>query len=202
MKRLLAAAALSLALAVPALAQAPEKPQPQPQPPPLLFLSPSGEPFRKSEATPDPLAAWFAQVDVEHQGFIDREAFRADAARFFDKLDENHDGVIDGFEVTDYEHKIVPELDEWAEGRAPGEFPKGGREAHAKGRSPAPRAIAQLIYEPEPVSGADLNLDARITRAEWMTATDRRFDVLDADKTGRLTLDALRKNLTGPTLRR
>lgn len=198
MKRLVATAVAWLAASSTALAQPAPTP---PAPAPLLFLSPSGEPFRKSAATPDPLEAWFAQADTAHQGYIDRAEFRADAARYFKVLDENGDGVIDGFEVADYEHKIAPELDEWAEGRAPGEFTRRGKGKESdqpRRHGPAPRAIAQLIYEPEPVSGADLNLDSHITFAEWMAAADRRFDILDTDKTGRLTLAFLRTKLTGP----
>jgi Ca2+-binding EF-hand superfamily protein len=204
MQRLIAMTALCAAAGCPALGQPP--PAAPAAPPPILFLSPSGEPFRKSPAMPDPLEAWFDRVDAKHQGYIDREEFRADAQRFFKVLDENGDGVIDGFEVADYEHKIAPELIEWLEGRAPGEFePKDRAKGHGpdqphEKRGPAPRAIAQLIYEPEPVSGADLDLDSHITLAEWMQATDRRFDILDSDKTGRLTLAALRAKLTGPTL--
>ncbi|HUO11437.1 MAG TPA: hypothetical protein VMU37_01650 [Caulobacteraceae bacterium] len=94
---------------------------------PRVFLSPSGEPFRPTAAAPDPLKTWFDQVDTKHQGFIDREEFRADAVRFFKKLDENGDGIIDGFEVADYEHKLVPELAAEAEGRyAAGPAPRGG----------------------------------------------------------------------------
>ena len=50
----------------------------------------------------------------------------------------------------------------------------------------------QLIDEPEPVSGADLNLDSRVTHEEWMRAADQRFDILDQSKDGRLTLQELR----------
>jgi hypothetical protein len=85
-----------------------------------VFLSPSGEPFRPTPTAPDPLKTWFEQADVKHLGYLDREAFRADAVRFFKKLDENGDGIIDGFEVADYEHKLVPELAEEAEGRIAG----------------------------------------------------------------------------------
>ena len=179
----------------------------------------------------DPLKTWFDQADAKHLGYLDREAFRADAVRVFKQLDENGDGVIDGFEVADYEHKLVPELGEEAEGRLsglggdraaqssgpgsgqPGQGRQGGGRHHgggqeagdqnrtgqnadgpdrsSGGKPPASR-ISQLIGEPEPVSGADFNLDSRITLAEWMRATDQRFDILDQAKTGRLTLDELR----------
>jgi Ca2+-binding EF-hand superfamily protein len=209
----LAVAAVGWALAGPASAG---PPPPKPPPTPQLFLSPSGEPFRLGPTDPDPLKAWFDQADTAHQGYLDRSEFRADAARYFKTLDENRDGVIDGFEVADYEHKIVPELTLIAEGRYSGQ--PGERETHSSepqqrhrhgqppqsaadsdAATPTPshvkppsRVIAQLIDEPEPVSGADLNMDSHITLAEWMRAADDRFDLLDSAHTGRLTLDALR----------
>jgi Ca2+-binding EF-hand superfamily protein len=213
----LIALALAMLVARSALAQpAGSPPGPKPAPPPRIFLSPSGEPFRQSPTTPDPLKAWFDRVDANQDGVIDRFEFRADAARFFKVLDENGDGVIDGFEASDYEHKIVPELAEQAEGRLPGQFapreqsedrpPKPGqrgtephRESHGAGPGGGPghggRSIAQLIDEPEPVTGADFNLDSHITMAEWLRATDQRFDLLDTAHTGRLTLEALRAKM-------
>ena len=189
-----------------------------------LFLSPSGEPFHASPAAPDPLKTWFDQADANHDGVIDRAEFRADAVRFFKLLDENHDGIIDGFEVADYEAKVVPELSDEALGRmgggpggAPGADQGGGQagSGHRSGRdhgqppagapdahgAPRQSGISQLIGEPEPVSGADFNFDSHITLDEWMRATDQRFDILDQTKSGKLTLDGLRarfKTLVGP----
>jgi len=211
-KRLLAAAAAAL-IAGSALAQPAASPLgAKPVPPPRIFISPSGEPFRLSPTTPDPLKAWFDHVDANQDGVIDRFEFRADAARFFKTLDENGDGVVDGFEAADYEHKLVPELAEQAEGRLPGQFgsrdqgthedrPKPGQRAtepHREARDAGAgggrsgRGIGQLLDEPEPVTGADFNLDSHITIDEWLRATDQRFELLDTAKTGRLTLDALR----------
>ena len=48
-----------------------------------------------------------------------------------------------------------------------------------------------LINEPQPIAAADANLDGKVTLAEWMAITDRRFGKLDYDKTGRLTLESL-----------
>ncbi len=207
---------LALGLAMALVATAVDA-QPKPAPPPRIFLSPSGEPFRLGPATPDPLKAWFDHVDANKDGAIDRFEFRADAAAFFKTLDENGDGVIDGFEAGDYERKIAPELAQQAEGSLPGQFgprehggrtddhapPKSGVlsiEPHRDSADAGPegkggrgaRGIAQLLDEPEPVTGADLQLDGRITLEEWLRATDRRFELLDTAKTGRLTLDGLR----------
>jgi len=138
--KLLIAVAFALVAAGAGLAQsAPANgppPAAQPTGPPSqgVFLSPSGEPFRPTASAPDPLKTWFEQVDSRHQGFIDREAFRADAARFFKKLDENGDGIIDGFEVADYEHKLVPELAEEAEARAAAMERGGGSNSGQSGQ--------------------------------------------------------------------
>jgi EF hand len=184
---------------------------------PRIFLSPSGEPFRQSPSDPDPMKAWFDQVDTARNGYIDRTEFRADAGRFFKQLDENGDGIIDGFEVADYEAKVVPELADAAEGRYAGQSGqgagqhgegghghggRGGQQDQAgasqsdqpqggRGRTPQ-RPITQLIDEPEPVSGADFALDSHITFAEWMRATDQRFEILDANKDGHITMDELK----------
>jgi len=142
-----------------------------------VFISPSGEPFRPTPGAPDPFEAWFAHADTNHDGKIDREEFRADAGRFFKQLDADNDGVIDGFEIAAYERSVAPELAVDGQGLS-GDDPQG-----------AP-AVA-LLSEPEPVSGADSDLNSRINLAEWIAAADRRFDLLDKKKQGYLDHDAL-----------
>lgn len=48
-----------------------------------------------------------------------------------------------------------------------------------------------LLAEPEPVTGADTNIDGRVTKAEFLAAADRRFARLDKKGDGKLTLDEL-----------
>ena len=50
-----------------------------------------------------------------------------------------------------------------------------------------------LVNEPEPVAAADTQFNGRITRAEFMAAADRRFDLLDPKQRGFLTLQDLPK---------
>ncbi|MFI4934400.1 MAG: hypothetical protein ACHP7N_07265 [Caulobacterales bacterium] len=168
--------------------------------PARMFLSPSGEPFRVGPGVADPFEAWFDAADADHDGGVDRAEFRADAARFFKRLDVNGDGVIDGFELAAYEAKIAPELVAETEGRLPVEAPRTEKGDHGRrgGGGPPRSGIAQLLDEPEPVSGADFNLDGRITLVEWLAAADQRFDLLDTAKTGRLTREALKARLAGP----
>jgi hypothetical protein len=62
------------------------------------------------------------------------------------------------------------------------QLPAAGREGAAR---------YSLINEPEPIAAADADLDGKVTLAEWMAITDRRFARLDHNKSGRLTKDNL-----------
>jgi hypothetical protein len=66
-------------------------------------------------------------------------------------------------------------------------------QAHAPvaGRDGAARF--SLLNEPQPIAAADADVDGKVTLAEWMAMTDRRFAKLDYAKTGRLTLESLLK---------
>lgn len=59
----------------------------------------------------------------------------------------------------------------------------------AAGRDGAARF--SLLNEPQPISAADADVDGKVTLAEWMAQTDRRFAKLDKLKTGKLTLESL-----------
>ena len=238
MIRTSAAALCAALLALPSMAQSQGEAPPRPNGPggpgddqgPLtqLFISPCGEPFRAVARAPYPVAAWFAKADKNGDGAIDRTEFRADADAFFDVLDVNHDGVISGFEVTRYEHLIVPEILRGREmgrlgarpriilaqmggmgggmggmggggmgghsSRGPGaddDEPSSGGRDEPSGPSMEGAAPFNLLAEPEPVSGADIDFDSRITRAEFQSKADRRFRQLDAEGHGKLTLATL-----------
>jgi len=178
-----------------------------------LFISPCGRPYRAGPGAPYPVAVWFAQADTDHDGFLDRGEFRADAAAFFAILDSNHDGVIDIDEVKFYEHHLVPEILRGGPG-AMGEAKlflaqfSGGRGGGGRGsgvyqgaaRPSVPRqplsemtgaAPYGLLAEPEPVTAADTEFNGRITPAEFQAAADRRFDALDVKGQGRIALKDL-----------
>jgi hypothetical protein len=71
-----------------------------------------------------------------------------------------------------------PDLSQQGPSRVPG----AGREGAAR---------YSLINEPEPISAADTDLDGKVSLAEWMAITDRRFAKLDPLKTGKLTRESL-----------
>jgi len=168
-----------------------------------LFISPCGEPFRAPVGEPYPGAAWFAKVDNNKDGAIDRAELRAEATDFFKVLDQDHNGVISGIEVSYYERAIVPEILMGAQfGRLDGEaelilaqdsVSHGGgipepRRRQTAGGSMEGAGPYNLLGEAEPIMGSDANLDGRISLDEFLAAVDRKFTRLDPEGAGKLTL--------------
>ncbi|WP_293372635.1 EF-hand domain-containing protein [Phenylobacterium sp.] len=75
-----------------------------------LFVSPCGEPYRGRPGDPYPVALWFKQADLNHDGVITREEFRADHKGFFEALDYDDAGYLDGPKIAFYESKVLPDL--------------------------------------------------------------------------------------------
>jgi hypothetical protein len=163
---------------------------------PALFVSPSGAPFRGG----DGLAAWFAAADADHDGALSAQEFQADALRAFASFDTDGDGVVDGFEIQAYERERLPEIAEVALGedrrgrRRRRAAPPAGEAAPAVFRGAGAQGAARfsLLNEPEPLLAADADVDGKVTRAEWLRATARRFAALDKAAAGKLTLASLR----------
>ena len=193
MLRWIAPAALGVLTAGAALAEptAPNAPAG-----PGLFISPSGEPFRGASG----LADWFAQADRDGDTLLTLAEFRLDAENHFRRLDSDGDGRIDGFENQAYERDVVPEITRL---RLPGEGAGGASDRSAPERPKGPwfgRAAPSdrqgaarygLLNIPQPVRNADSDLSGRVTWEEWGQAAERRFQTLDADGDGVLTLAAL-----------
>ena len=109
----------------------------------------------------DGLQTWFARVDSNHDGMLTVEEMQADAERFFQELDTNHDGEIDPDEITHYEQDI------------------------------APRARGGLLALSEPVASADSNFNRGVSLDEVRAAAAKRFQALDVDHRGTLSVALL-----------
>ena len=75
-----------------------------------LFISPCGEPYRGKPGDPYPVALWFKQADLNHDGEISRAEFRTDHQGFFEALDADDSGYLEGPELKFYEAQVVPDV--------------------------------------------------------------------------------------------
>jgi Ca2+-binding EF-hand superfamily protein len=172
------------------------------------FISPMGEPFRSRAPDDDPFARWFHQADRNQDGMLTADEMLADAERFFARLDANQDGRIDSEERMTYESEIAPEVQvnsQWkrtrqetaAEDRLGNDPDRGARRRwdnkidgyQLDGLQGAARY--GLLNLPEPVAGADADFDRFVSLDEFRRAASYRFQLLDSDRSGRLTLKQL-----------
>lgn len=183
-----------------------------------IFISPMGEPFRSSQADDDPLVDWFRQADTNHDGSLSLLEFAQDSDRFFKTLDANHDGRIGFDEIHRYEWVVAPEIQVgWSPrirraGKSVDAGPGSGTletaGAEDDGSAPAPDDPLSglegagrfgLLNIPEPVIGADSDIDHIVTAGEFAAAASRRFQLLDTNQDRKLELaelEALRPKMS------
>jgi len=152
-----------------------------------LFISPMGEPFYGRTAGEDGLVVWFQQADRNRDGMITVDEMSADADRFFEVLDRTHDGEIDPDDV-DYYEQAVPQIRARTMVYA-STTPGGDVEEHADSETSAGRL--GLLQIPEPVASADSNFNRGVSPQEFRDAAVKRFLLLDAGHSGKLTLPEL-----------
>ncbi len=180
-----------------------------------LFVSPAGEPFRRTEGGPEPMRAWFDRADTDHDGGLSWPEFEADFVRYFAVLDSDHDGEIGPVEVANYEQQILPEMQSRGGGggfgmgqgggrRGGGGMGRGGgmgggRGGMGGGRPQGGGQMAMmagaarfgLIPISHPIMDADTNFNRGVSLAEFRQAAARRFAMLNTANTGRLTFAQL-----------
>lgn len=172
------------------------------------FISPMGEPFRRHAANDDPIADWFAQADLNHDGYLTVDEMVADGNRFFEILDANRDGRIDAEEIDYYERIIAPEVhgESYALRGDPmptvsdtdvpensGQYATRVTSGGGHNRALDGAGGYGLIDNPEPVTSADTNFNGSVSLQEFQAAAKRRFSLLDQAQKGRLALSQLER---------
>ncbi len=184
-----------------------------------VFISPMGEPFRGPGGRTALIGAWFTAADTDHDGRLTLAEMKADAARFFKTLDTDGDGEIDPAELRHYENEVAPEIrvrdagpgarsgggghgGRGSGGRGGGRRGGGGSSGSDASRNPGGATPHQslgvegaarygLLDLPEPVAAADADFNRSITAREFAAAAAARFEALDGDGDGYLTLAKL-----------
>jgi len=168
-----------------------QPPAPPAGPQVVVFISPMGEPFRRSQGPGEPIERWFAGADTDHDGAIGVLEFQADAARFFATLDVNHDGEIAPDEIARYETEIAPEVQT---GIRMATFGTGRNDRNLRtrpGEGPFGMGSQALLAIPEPVVSADADFNRGISPAEFRHTAGQRFLLIDRNHDGRITHDEL-----------
>jgi hypothetical protein len=208
---------LSAALLAAAAAPPPAAPPPRPAPQ-QIFLSPAGKPFRSAPGAPYPVADWFREADADGNGRLTRAEFIADGERYFHRLDSSRNDQLEADEIDAYEAAVLgpitgrgtlrgaaPAAEEKAAPAAPppGAPPPGTRPVQMPASAAAPprerprqapvrgAGLYALIDIPHPVKAADRDMNARVTAEEWRRVMGGRFDLLDPQRRGDLTLEEL-----------
>jgi hypothetical protein len=169
----------------------------QPPPPPpagpqiVVFISPMGEPFRRSQGPGEPVERWFTGADTDHDGALSVTEFQADAARFFGTLDVNHDGEIAPDEINRYETEIAPEVQSGMRMATFGTRDRDRRLQTRPGEGPFGMGSQALLAIPEPVVSADADFNRGISPAEFRHTAGQRFLLIDRNHDGRISHDEL-----------
>ena len=178
------------------------------------FISPMGEPFRPRGAGDDTLARWFNQADRNQDGMLTADEMLTDADRFFATLDTDNNGEIDPDELAHYEWEVAPDVQVNSRTRrSPGQpSPTQSKDTgdtqsrrHERDRQRAAEVDAlgiggalqgaarySLLNIPEPVAAADTDFNRAISLQEFRQAALARFQLLDRERQGRLTLAGLK----------
>ncbi|MCW5748651.1 MAG: EF-hand domain-containing protein [Alphaproteobacteria bacterium] len=128
--------------------------------------------------------ALFDRLDLNKDGFIDRDESKAARLAVFERLDANKDGKLTADELaqgrrSQGSRRAPGDVNSRREGTPPA---AAGATSEERRRTRAERLVQRL----------DSDKDGAISRAEWLAVDEARFARRDADKDGRLAFEEWR----------
>lgn len=151
-----------------------------------IIYSPNAEPLSGGIlGNPDcekAVSGWFKRTDTNHDGFIDKTEFRADAQAQFKRMDLDKAGYLTSEVLDRYRAPYRPEIiNDTPQTEKPADKHFTQEKVRSSGnKSPDSEHLL------DPVMSADGNLDFRVTLDEFLAQSTRNFDVLDSSHDNKL----------------
>lgn len=140
----------------------------------LVIYSPTGEPLSGGPlghpACKDAIGKWFARVDANHDGVIDRREYLDDATRQFAVMDLDRTGLLTPSELAEY--------------RAP-----YGVDVKPKKRGNDKEPILTADDRPDPVMAADDKMRFEVSLDQFLRYQNGFFTSLPGGNRGRVALE-------------
>lgn len=150
-----------------------------------IVYSPNGEPLTGGplgrRACDDAIAGWFGRADANHDGFVDREEFLADARAQFARMDQDHSGILTAAKLALYRQ---PYQD------APPPNVQMARPPAGEASGEAGKRLKAQDQE-DPVMSADKTLSFKVGQDDYMSHAVEVFQRLDSGRQGRLNVAAV-----------
>jgi Ca2+-binding EF-hand superfamily protein len=144
---------------------------------------------------------WFAKIDKNGDGVIDRSEFDASRQSMFTGIDTNGDKQISADEWKTAQEKMHQRMhDAMAKkaeqnstaDKATGDKATGDKTADATGDKTKQRQEHAAERSQKWFERMDTNKDGQISASEWQAAGDQRFARMDTDKDGKVSTDEMK----------
>jgi hypothetical protein len=134
---------------------------------------------------------WFAKIDKNGDGTIDRSEFDASRQSIFTAMDTNGDKQISADEWKAAQEKMHQRMHD-AMAKKTEQNDTAGKTADANNDKMKQRQERSAERSQQWFAKMDANKDGQISASEWQAVSDQRFARLDTDKNGKVSPDEMK----------
>lgn len=131
-------------------------------------------------------ASFIASWDMSQTGTVSVEDMQTRRGDLFDMFDQDGNGYLEADEITQMAETVTTQGELRLERQAENRAERQGEGRRGQGQNANPTGA--IIHAAMSVEFNDANGDGRISRAEFLTATERLFATLDRNGDGRIDL--------------